>query len=62
MVRLAAIVFCLVLMGCTALHKQQREKQWQLMWETWRIEAQDDCDYVDTFHKQDCLKRHNRQL
>ena len=49
--------------GCLLPHRRRKmEQEWQSIWESWQIEAHDDCDYINSFKKADCLQRHNKKL
>jgi len=63
-VRWLALLLLLALIGCLMPHRRQKrmEKEWRSIWESWQIEAGDDCDYISSFKKADCLKRHNVHL
>lgn len=50
--------------GCLLPHHNRRkmEREWESIWESWQIEAQDDCNYINSFKKTDCVQRHNKKL
>lgn len=57
------IALALILLSTGCVHRQAKyEREWNSIWESWQIEVKDDCDYINSFHKADCLKRHNVRL
>jgi hypothetical protein len=59
-----ALLVLLGLTSCLMPHRRQQklDREWRSIWENWQIESRDDCDYINSFKKSDCLKRHNLPL
>ena len=60
MLRSSLLALLLLCPGC--IHRRHYQQEWNSIWEGWQIESRDDCDYINSFKKSDCLKRHNVKL